>query len=92
MYFAVAHLAPLIHRVLSVSRVRLLLPVKANICDIIYQKKRNVKWEKGKTFGKGRGEAEIFSPISPPAVDKIRQILYNEYILNNNGLLRKPST
>ena len=48
--------------------------------------------EKGKTFGKGRGEAEIFSPISPPALDKIRQILYNEYILNNNGLLRKPST
>ncbi len=43
MYFAVAHLAPLINRVLSVSRVRLLLPVKANIYDIIYQKNRIVK-------------------------------------------------
>ena len=56
MYFTAADLAPLIHRVLSVSRMRVLLPVKANICDIIYQKRGNVKWEKGKTFGKGRKE------------------------------------
>ena len=57
MYFAAICLAPLIHRVLSVSVGRLLLPVKANICDIIYQKNENVKWEKGKTFGKGGKES-----------------------------------
>ena len=43
MYFAAANLAPLIYRVLSVSRMRVLLPVKANICDIILHSKHFVK-------------------------------------------------
>ena len=34
-YFAAAILAPLINRVLSVSRMRVLIPVKADIYDII---------------------------------------------------------
>ena len=44
MYFTAAILAPLINRVLSVSRMRVLFPVKANTCDIIYQNIRIVKY------------------------------------------------
>ena len=39
MYFAAAVLAPLINRVLSVSRARVLLPVKADIHAILYYNK-----------------------------------------------------
>jgi hypothetical protein len=81
MYFAAACLAPLINRVLSVSCVRLLFPVKACTKPYYRLSRGNCQVQKLKKLPIVRQSVEIFDKYfrskQGRAVDKICMILYN---------------